>query len=36
MCILEVHTILDEIIVGGQVVETNPIEVIKAAEEVFK
>eukprot|EP00250_Pteridium_aquilinum_P001293 c11503_g1_i1 orf=278-769(-) len=32
----KVHTILDEIIIGGQVVETNPCEVIKAAEEVFK
>lgn len=32
----KVHTILNEIIIGGQVVETNPTEVIKAAEEVFK
>ncbi|KAI5083072.1 hypothetical protein GOP47_0002815 [Adiantum capillus-veneris] len=32
----KVHTILDEMIIGGQVVETNPLEVIKTAEEVFK
>ncbi|KAH7422224.1 hypothetical protein KP509_13G097800 [Ceratopteris richardii] len=32
----KVHTVLDEIIVGGHVVETSSSEIVKAAEEVFK
>lgn len=32
----KVHTILDEIILGGQVLETNSSEVVKAVEEISK
>lgn len=32
----QLHTILDEIIFGGQVLETSSIEVIKAVEEISK
>lgn len=32
----KVHTILDEIIVGGQVLETNTSEVVKAVEEISR
>ena len=34
--ILQLHTILDEIIFGGQVLETNSAEVIRAVEEISK
>ncbi|KAJ0039959.1 hypothetical protein Pint_28284 [Pistacia integerrima] len=33
---LQMHTILDEIIFGGQVLETSSTEVIKAVEEISK
>lgn len=33
---LQLHTILDEIIFGGQVLETSSTEVIKAVEEISK
>ncbi|CAK9161413.1 unnamed protein product [Ilex paraguariensis] len=32
----KVHTILDEIILGGQVLETSSSEVVKAVEEISK
>ncbi|KAH9663173.1 AP-3 complex subunit sigma [Citrus sinensis] len=35
-CFKNLHTILDEIIFGGQVLETSSIEVIKAVEEISK
>ncbi|KAH8947832.1 hypothetical protein BDL97_11G064000 [Sphagnum fallax] len=31
-----VHTILDEIVMGGQVVETNSAEVLKAVQDIWK
>lgn len=34
--ILQVHMILDEIILGGQVLETNSSEIVKAVEEISK
>lgn len=34
--VLQVHTILDEIILGGQVLETNSSGIVKAVEEVSK
>lgn len=34
--VLQVHTILDEIILGGQVLETNSSEVVRAVEEISK
>jgi AP-3 complex subunit sigma len=33
---LQVHTILDEIVMGGQVVETNSAEVLKAVQDIWK
>jgi AP-3 complex subunit sigma len=32
----KVHTILDEIVMGGQVVETNSVEVLKAVQDIWK
>jgi AP-3 complex subunit sigma len=32
----KVHTILDEIVMGGQVVETNSAEVLKAVQDIWK
>ncbi|KAJ7557236.1 hypothetical protein O6H91_05G117900 [Diphasiastrum complanatum] len=32
----KVHTVLDEIVMGGQVVETNSADVMKAVQDIFK
>lgn len=35
-CLLQMHIILDEIILGGQVLETDSVEVVRAVEEISK
>jgi hypothetical protein len=36
LCLVQMHTIIDEIIFGGQVLETSSTEVMKAIEEISK
>jgi hypothetical protein len=36
LCLVQMHTVIDEIIFGGQVLETSSTEVMKAIEEISK